>query len=99
MPRKPPTHGTGNKNKSRKGYSERKSSTKRGYTYKWQKASKRYLAEHPLCVDCAERNQITAATVVDHIIPHRGDPVLFWDEDNWQSMCKPDHDKKTGQGG
>ena len=30
-----------------------------------------------------------------HIRPHRGDPVLFWDEKNWQSLCKPCHDKKT----
>jgi hypothetical protein len=21
---------------------------------------------------------------LDHIIPHKGDPVLFWDEKNWQ---------------
>ena len=34
-------------------------------------------------------------TVVDHIRPHRGDPVLFWDEKNWQSLCKSCHDKKT----
>ena len=35
------------------------------------------------------------ATVVDHITPHRGDKKLFWDEDNWQPLCKRCHDKKT----
>lgn len=35
------------------------------------------------------------ATVVDHVIPHRGDMELFWDSDNWQSMHKQCHDKKT----
>jgi 5-methylcytosine-specific restriction protein A len=35
------------------------------------------------------------ATVVDHIIPHRGDPTLFWDESNWQPLCKKCHDQKT----
>ena len=41
-----------------------------------------------------------AAQVVDHIIPHRGDPSLMWDESNWQSLCKPCHDSKTaGEGG
>ena len=36
-----------------------------------------------------------ARYVVDHIRPHRGDPILFWDESNWQSLCKACHDKKT----
>lgn len=36
-----------------------------------------------------------AATVVDHIIPHRGNEELFWDEDNWQGLCKRCHDRKT----
>ena len=31
--------------------------------------------------------------VVDHIIPHRGDMVLFWDEDNLQTVSKAYHDK------
>ncbi|WP_456297628.1 HNH endonuclease signature motif containing protein [Kineothrix alysoides] len=35
------------------------------------------------------------ATVVDHVIPHRGDPILFWDKRNWQPLCKTCHDKKT----
>ena len=33
--------------------------------------------------------------LLDHIIPHRGNPVLMWDESNWQALCKPCHDKKT----
>lgn len=30
--------------------------------------------------------------VVDHKQPHRGDPELFWDEDNLQSVAKSWHD-------
>jgi hypothetical protein len=31
--------------------------------------------------------------LVDHIQPHRGDPVLFWDsKGNWAGLCKPCHD-------
>ena len=74
-------------------------STERGYTYRWQQASKAFLGVHPLCQcpDCDDgRKRVTLATVVDHIIPHRGDMVLFWDsEHNWQSMSKPCHDRKT----
>lgn len=35
-----------------------------------------------------------ADAVVDHIRPHRGDPVLFWDENNWQALCKFCHDSR-----
>ncbi len=68
------------------------SSAARGYGYRWQKARLRYLSEHPLCVMCMQAGRVTAATVVDHRIPHRGDPVLFWDETNWQALCKTHHD-------
>jgi 5-methylcytosine-specific restriction protein A len=33
--------------------------------------------------------------VVDHRIPHRNDPVLFWDRTNWCAMAKECHDRKT----
>lgn len=48
--------------------------------------------EHPLCRYCLETGHATPATVVDHIIPHRGDQTLFWDEANWQPLCKLCHD-------
>jgi len=78
---------------------ERGTSTQRGYNYRWQRASKLYLAEHPLCEICLKKNPpITkAATLVDHIEPHRGDYDLFWDERNWQSSCKDCHDIKTAK--
>lgn len=78
--------------------SRRGSSAQRGYGAAWQRARRRYLRGHPLCVDCEKAGQITEATVVDHIIPHRGDQGLFWDEDNWQPLCKAHHDQKTGRG-
>lgn len=73
-------------------------STARGYTYKWQQASKSFLDAHPLCQceDCLEgEKRVTAATVVDHHIPHRGDMALFWDRSNWRAMAKECHDAKT----
>ena len=74
---------------------DRESASKRGYDNRWRKARKRYLNVHPLCVKCFDKDILVKATVVDHIIPHRGDAVLFWDEANWQSLCKPCHDRKT----
>ncbi|MBR3020599.1 MAG: HNH endonuclease [Clostridia bacterium] len=40
----------------------------------------------------------TPATVVDYTIPHRGDHKLFWDQDNWEPLCKECHDRKTESG-
>ena len=70
----------------------------RGYTRQWQKARIAYLAEHPLCVDCREEGRVTPATVVDHIVPHKGNDRLFWDEaNNWAARCKSHHDAKTAR--
>ena len=55
----------------------------------------RRLAEHPWCVRCARRHVMRLAVVTDHIVPHRGDPVLFRDQNNHQSLCKRCHDRKT----
>ena len=74
---------------------QRPSANSRGYTKRWQKASKQYLQAHPLCVRCLAAGRLPTATVVDHITPHRGDQTLFWDKNNWQALCKPCHDRKT----
>ena len=70
----------------------RQSASARGYNYKWVKARERFLRAHPLCVYCYKQGIIKAATVVDHIVPHRGNMGLFWDSDNnWQSLCYHHH--------
>ncbi|MDV7638712.1 HNH endonuclease signature motif containing protein [Acinetobacter baumannii] len=68
-----------------------KSSTERGYGYRWQKARERFLRSNPLCVYCKAKGLVEVATVVDHIIPHRGDQEIFWDESQWQSLCASCH--------
>lgn len=78
--------------------SDKRGANERGYTYKWQQASKGFLAKHPLCEcdDCkAGEKRVTVATVVDHDPPHRGDMVKFWDRSTWRAMSKPCHDAKT----
>jgi len=72
--------------------------TARGYDSRWRKARALFLRKHPLCAECKRQGKLTPATVVDHIIPHRGDMTLFWDESNWQPLCKDCHDRKTGSG-
>ena len=70
-------------------------SNKRGYDRHWRKERLDYLKANPLCVECLKDKQVTPATVVDHITPPKGDYDLFWDRNNWQSLCKPHHDRKT----
>lgn len=79
----------------RQQYEKRPSASTRGYDSRWRKARAFYLAKHPLCVICYEKKRLTPATIVDHIQPHHGDAVLFWNESNWQALCKPCHDRKT----
>ncbi len=76
---------------------EVRSASSRGYGSAWQKASKAFLQTHPLCEECAGHGRYVKATVVDHIVPHRGDRKLFWDRSNWRALCKRCHDRKTGQ--
>ena len=76
----------------------RGNAAERGYDGKWRSARALFLKKNPLCAKCRETGKLTPATVVDHIIPHRGDPVLFWNRSNWQPLCKDCHDHKTGSG-
>ena len=68
-----------------------KTSTQRGYGYKWQQARVGFLSKHPLCCMCEAGGRYVPATVVDHRTPHRGDMALFWDSGNWQSLCATCH--------
>ena len=74
---------------------ESRPASERGYGSAWRRARRRYLEAHPLCVECMKEGRYTRATDVDHIVPHRGDPALFWDEDNWQALCHRHHSVKT----
>lgn len=73
--------------------SKETSSTAKGYGYRWQKARAQFLLEHPLCVRCQETGRTTAATVVDHKVPHKGDKTLFWDRKNWDPLCASHHSR------
>ena len=70
----------------------------RGYNARWRRARIAFLQKHPLCAECQREGKLTPATVVDHIIPHRGDQRLFWDKTNWQPLCKDCHARKMGSG-
>lgn len=67
------------------------------YGSRWRRARAAFLRRFPLCQgdQCRANGELTPATVVDHKVAHRGDLSLFWDQSNWQSLCKSCHDRKT----
>lgn len=60
-------------------------------TARWKRIRKAQLQAEPLCRMCAEQGKVTAATVCDHVKPHKGDEELFYGGP-FQSLCKPHHD-------
>ena len=73
----------------------RGSRQERGYGAEWGRARVAHLQQHPLCAHCAIEHRAVPATVVDHVIPHRGDMLLFWEPANRQSLCAACHGRKT----
>ena len=61
-------------------------------TGRWKRGRVAHLAAEPMCRQCG-----SVASVVDHIIPPKGNEAAFFDEANWQSMCAGCHNAKTGR--
>lgn len=59
-------------------------------TARWQKVRALQLSKQPLCVFCLQTSRTTAATVADHVVPHRGSELLFW-FGSLQSLCATCH--------
>lgn len=61
-------------------------------TARWKALRASQLKREPLCRFCGQLGRVTAATIADHVKPHKGDLVLFFDPQNLQSLCKTCHD-------
>jgi len=64
---------------------------------RWRKCRLYFLAANPCCVKCLERGVYEQATIVDHVVPHRGNEALFWRESNWAGLCKSHHGTKSAK--
>lgn len=67
------------------------------YGRRWARLRASVLAASPWCVVCQQAGQLEPATDVDHIVPHRGDPDVFWDRQNLQPLCHACHSRKTAE--
>lgn len=54
----------------------------------------RESATEDVVLACAERGvPMPLASVVDHVVAHRGNQTLFWDRSNWQGLCSTHHSR------
>lgn len=73
--------------------------TRRWYhTARWRALRARVLLRDVWCGECLGRGWRVLSTDADHVIPHRGDLALFWNEGNLRGLCHAHHSAKTGRG-
>jgi 5-methylcytosine-specific restriction protein A len=65
---------------------------------RWQRLRREVLHEEPFCRHCRNAGRKVLTVDIDHIVKHDGDPVLFWDRQNLQGLCKSCHTVKTSRG-
>src|SRR5262245_27309365 len=56
------------------------------YGKRWRKRARHQLQIEPLCRMCTSEGRMTAASIVDHVIPHRGD-INSFRLGELQSLC------------
>ena len=62
-------------------------------TSKWKRMRKYHLHKNSVCVVCGTEYDLQ----VDHVKDHKGDPELFYNWDNLQTLCMTHHSQKTGR--
>jgi len=68
--------------------------SKKGFKDKaWKAAVSNQLEQTPLCEDCNRRGYVSVACTVAHKTDPKLDRVLFWDKNNWLSVCSPCHQR------
>lgn len=89
---------------------QRGSQRDRGYTRRWEARARRFKDHYPLCgmrprgqvpvmSQCYDEGRVTAGYQVDHVVPHKGNDALFWDEEgNWQTLCASCGSRKSRAG-
>jgi 5-methylcytosine-specific restriction protein A len=86
------------KKQARRDYDKKRPSYYAWYdSARWQMLRSKILFACPLCVECSKLGRHTSASVVDHIVAHKGNINLFWDAENLQSLCKTCHSAKTSK--
>lgn len=69
------------------------------YTRRWKALRQQVLLRDAYTcqktgVICIGKHPEPNSPVVDHKTPHRGDPALFWDAENLETVSKTYHDRE-----
>jgi 5-methylcytosine-specific restriction protein A len=70
---------------------KRRHAVGRFYDAAWAASAREFKRQHPFCLGCAAVGQRMPTTIVDHIVPHRGDRAKFNDPNNRQPACEWHH--------
>lgn len=62
-------------------------------TERWRKLRAVFLRRHPLCVQCQADGYVRPAEMVDHIVPVKARPELFFEWSNLRPLCKQCHNR------
>lgn len=101
MPTRPQIHRPAGwkPREGQRAYDRRRgTAAERGYDAAWQRTRAAFLAEHPVCADCAERGRVTVAVDVHHVVKLSVRPDLKHDFDNLMALCKRCHQARTRKG-
>jgi 5-methylcytosine-specific restriction protein A len=99
MGKRPPvfrSHGPASaKQAEREADQRRGSARQRGYSAEWDREARAHLDGYPFCEYCAAGVfgpvRVSEAELVDHLVPHKGDLLIFWFRDWWVSCCTSCH--------
>lgn len=80
---------------------EHRAQQKKWYdSVRWRKVKRVFLSrpENVFCRLCLDRDGTrTVAETIDHIVPPKGDPNLFWSESNFQPSCLRCNNRKAAK--
>ena len=105
MPMRPPIHRPHGSNAAshraaerRRDHDRRRRGLRLYDTQRWKRARRHFLQANPLCATCQSEGRVRLATVVDHVIPHRGRYrfVLGPDQLVARMQASPRHQDGTG---
>ena len=66
-------------------------------SHRYRAMRRAFLRANPLCRPCRERGHTAAAVEIDHIEPVTKAPERFWDETDWQPICRSCHEGKSAR--
>jgi len=97
MPSRIPYHRSVNMTNDSEAYSrsEKRQEMQRFYhSPRWRRLRAAFLAENPLCLECAQAGRVEAAVDVHHIKERADYPDLAFEWSNLEPICKRCHNAK-----